>query len=168
MGVAAGALGVATVLYCLLKDEDEHEKTAAAAKAASDEVERTSAPAASGKVDAASIDRLTMLLILSEWEDTQKSVRFTMKALASEICVQKLSFIDTYTRVKESMPKDPLESRGLTFADLEIPLQKFHMQGDMEILAAFQKALCAGQDPEQPTVTEKAKTMSMDDIETTR
>jgi len=114
-GVAAA--GVLAALFCLTKDSSKPKKAGSAASDA------TSASAGSGpKIEEISKD--TVHKILKEIIASQEMMKSYMKTLIKELKTKQMDFQQTYDRVKEVQPKDPLESYGLSMMEFDQLLDK--------------------------------------------
>jgi len=134
LAAAAGATGVAAVLYYLLQDDAEAD-----------------AEAAGGAKDAGAIQRGgglekdELLQILKEMVESQKGTTVRLRSIAKEIAAKEdLDFKAVYDMVKVADSADPLAMRGLTMNDLEEPLQR--NQDDPMVLMAMQALMSGGQD----------------------
>jgi len=110
--VAAGAAGVAGVLYYLLREETEAKQL----------------PADDGGQERTNLsdeDELkSVQSLLSEIIESQESMKSHMKDLTRELLSKGLDFEATYERVKQVQPEDPLERRGIQMEDFDRLLNK--------------------------------------------
>lgn len=108
--VAAGAAGVAGVLYYLLREEPE-------AKFVPQEDKEK-------KVRVEDVTKEQVRQILSEIVEQQEKMKAHMKKLTRELLDKRMEFEQTYQRVKEVQPEDPLEKYGLSMMDFDQLLNK--------------------------------------------
>lgn len=118
---AGGAVGVAAlVCYLLKEDGGESAKTVVAA----DEKKK-----AGPLVD--QVTKEQVVQILQEIIKSQEQMKGYMKSLTQELMKDSLSFEQTYKKVKEVQPDDPLDKYGLTMMDFDQLLDKY--QGDDKV-----------------------------------
>mmetsp|Transcript_54085 Transcript_54085/g.128813 ORF Transcript_54085/g.128813 Transcript_54085/m.128813 type:complete len:254 (+) Transcript_54085:91-852(+) len=109
---AAGAVaGVAAVGYYLLKEEP-----AASASAGGEGGLRAKA---GGKPKVEEIAKEEVLTILDEIIASQTQMKGYMKDLTKKLLKEPMTFEETYTRVKDVQPKDPLEKYQLSMMDFD-------------------------------------------------
>lgn len=108
--VAAGAAGVAGVLYYLLREEPE-------AKFVPQEDKEK-------KVRVEDVTKEQVRQILSEIVEQQEKMKAHMKKLTRELLDKRMAFDQTYERVKAVQPEDPLEKYGLSMMDFDQLLNK--------------------------------------------
>lgn len=114
---AGGAVALGAVAYYLLKKDSKEEK-ALAAEVASQTKEATPAQ---------SVDKITreqVQQILQEIIKSQEQMKGYMKDLTRELLSKSLTFEQTYLRVKEVQPADPLEKYGLSMVSFDQLLDK--------------------------------------------
>jgi len=138
-----GAAGVAAVIYCLTKDDSKSKKTSLAA-------ESKGAPAG-GKSKVEDISKETVSTILKEIIDSQEKMKSYMKDLTKELKTKKMDFQQTYDRVREVQPNDPLEKYGLSMMEFDQLLDKY--QSDPMVREAIAKIMGAP----NPANTQSAK-----------
>lgn len=109
---AGGAAAAGALLWYVLKDDSEEK--ASTAGGGSD----------GKKVPVEDITREHVLEILQEIIKSQDQMRGYMKDLTKELVAKKLSFRETYARVKELQPEDPLEKHGLSMMEFDQLLDK--------------------------------------------
>lgn len=132
---AGGAAGAAAVLYYLLKEESE-----AKTLSASDPAGAVGSKSAAG-LKPAEITKEQVQQILREIMSSQEQMKSAMKDLTKELLAKSLTFEDTYAKVREVQPDDPLEKYGLSMADFEGMLDKH--QGDPMIRESIGKIMGA-------------------------
>jgi len=143
--VATGAVAAGgAVLYYLLKDDAEVSRWKPSATGASSTV---SAPVTS-KPNIEEITKETVQQILEQIIKSQEQMKVHMKALTKELLTKQMNFEQTYQRVREVQPKDPLEQYGLSMLQFDHILDKF--QGDPAIREAIAKIMGAP-DPSNAT-----------------
>eukprot|EP00933_Yihiella_yeosuensis_P035897 TRINITY_DN29551_c0_g3_i1.p1 TRINITY_DN29551_c0_g3~~TRINITY_DN29551_c0_g3_i1.p1 ORF type:complete len:254 (+),score=64.43 TRINITY_DN29551_c0_g3_i1:115-876(+) len=134
VALAAGAVGVAGVLYYLLSEDG------------SDEDKKSLATAGEGKkirVEESSIEQVQQ--ILDEIVNTQEVMRGHMKDLTKELLSKKLDFDQTYQRVKDVQPDEVLEKYNLSMTEFDALLSKYqHDPKVKEGIARFMGAQPAG------------------------
>jgi hypothetical protein len=79
--------------------------------------------------------------ILQEIIKSQDQMKGYMKELTKELLTKSLKFDDTYKRVKEVQPSDPLEKYGLSMMDFDTLLDKH--QGDPAVRECIAKIMGA-------------------------
>jgi len=149
---AGGAAGVAAALYYLLKEESTTKKRLATETA----VEHKAA--AKPKVDEISKEQVHQ--ILQEILKSQEQMKHYMKDLTKELCSKSLSFEQTYQRVKEVQPEDPLEKYGLSMMEFDQLLDKH--QSDAHVKDAIARIM--GAPTPGSTTSEKVKSISLNNI----
>lgn len=112
-----GAAGAAAVVYYLLKEENTARK-ALPVDTDSDQKGAGAKP----KVD--QITKEQVQEILQEIIKSQEQMKGYMKDLTKELLSKSLSFEQTYHRVREVQPSDPLEKYGLSMMDFDQLLDK--------------------------------------------
>jgi len=118
--LAAGATGVAGVLYYLLREEPDSKLLPADSR--DDKAKRKFQP----EEELANVQQ-----ILREIVESHEKMRTHMKALTQELLAKKLDFEQTYQRVKDVQPEDPLERNGLNMAEFDTLLGKY--QHDVQV-----------------------------------
>mmetsp|Transcript_96685 Transcript_96685/g.134168 ORF Transcript_96685/g.134168 Transcript_96685/m.134168 type:complete len:249 (+) Transcript_96685:87-833(+) len=111
---AAGAAGASCVLYYLLREEAD-KQVADADGEEKEKKEKKLTP----EGELAQVQQ-----ILSEIVSSQEQMLGHMKNLTRELMTEKLSFDQTYKRLKQVQPDDPLERYGLTFQQFDALLGK--------------------------------------------
>lgn len=127
---AGGAAAAGAVLWYVLK-EDADEKVS----------HLSGGEGGKGKVPVEEITKEQVLEILEEIITSQEQMKQYMKELTKELIAKKLSFTETYTRVKELQPDDPLEKHGLSMMDFDQLLDK--NQNDPKVREAIAKIMGA-------------------------
>jgi len=131
--IAAGsAAGVCAVLYYVLREEKR-----ASAKVGGDDNNDKKARGVKASVD--EISKEQVLQILQEIIKSQEIMKGYMKDLTKELRSKTLTFEQTYTRVKDVQPKDPLEKYGLSMMDFDQLLDKH--QRDPPVREAIAKIM---------------------------
>mmetsp|Transcript_121303 Transcript_121303/g.220641 ORF Transcript_121303/g.220641 Transcript_121303/m.220641 type:complete len:255 (+) Transcript_121303:123-887(+) len=130
---AGGAAGVAAALCYLLKEEPEGPVSRAQSAGES--------TAAVSKSKVEDITREQVHQILQEIIKSQELMKTYMKDLTRELLSKKLDFEQTYKRVKEVQPADPLEQYGLSMMDFDQLLNNH--QADPAVREAIAKIMGA-------------------------
>jgi len=128
-----GAAGLAAVIYCLTKESKSTKKTSLAA-------ESKGAPAG-GKTKVEDISKETVSTILKEIIDSQEKMKSYMKTLTKELKTKQMDFQQTYDRVRQVQPNDPLEKYGLSMMEFDQLLDKY--QSDPMVREAIAKIMGA-------------------------
>jgi len=123
---AAGAGGVAAVLWYLLREEAEGQTGE----------EALAAPAAVAPGD---LSKDQVVRILGEMIASQESMKVLMKEQKVKMLAKDMDFAETYEHVRSVQPDDPLERHGLSMADFDAMLHNHQndpqvMQGIMQIM----------------------------------
>lgn len=142
--LAAGTAGVAAVLYYLLREEPETKVTL--------EGSSNNKKARKLRVDEISIEQVQQ--ILSEIVDSQEKMRTHMKDLTRELLAKQLNFEQTYIRVREVQPEDPLERYGLGMAEFDMLLSKY--QHDPKVKEGIARIMGVPTTTSTKSPTEKA------------
>ena len=87
------------------------------------------------------ISKSQLLLILEEIHIAHEKMRVVTKKLSAAILASKLNFEQTYQRVIESQPEDPLEKYGLSMMDFDRLLER--EQYDPEVRQSLTKLMAA-------------------------
>jgi len=106
---AGSAVGIAAVVCYLLKEDADAGK----------QVALDSKDKKQGSVDVGEITKEQVQQILQEIIKSQDQMKGYMKGLTRELVKDKLSFEQTYKKVKEVQPDDPLEKYGLSMMDFD-------------------------------------------------
>eukprot|EP00930_Biecheleria_cincta_P073345 TRINITY_DN60643_c0_g1_i1.p1 TRINITY_DN60643_c0_g1~~TRINITY_DN60643_c0_g1_i1.p1 ORF type:complete len:257 (+),score=70.95 TRINITY_DN60643_c0_g1_i1:42-773(+) len=110
--VAAGAAGAAGVLYYLLREEPEAKRLPV-----DDESKERN--------HLTEEDELSFVQsLLGEIVESQEKMKTHMKDLTRELLTKRLDFEQTYERVKQVQPEDPLERRGMQMSEFDRLLSK--------------------------------------------
>ena len=129
MGVTLAA-GTAGVAYYLFRKEEPTTVVA----------DVKQAPAALvAKLDAKRVTVEELLVIMGRIVESQDSMKTIMKTITEEIKASDLSFAQTFDRVKDLQPADPMEETGLTMSEFDELLDKY--QEDPRILDAIAKIM---------------------------
>lgn len=148
-----GAASVAAVLYFLMKDDSKGKKKSSV-------LDGKDSSAAAGKSRVEDISKETVQLILKEIIESQEKMKVYMKDLTKELRSTSLSFEQTYQKVREVQPNDPLEKHNLSMMEFDQLLDKF--QGDPTVREAIAKIMGA---PSPSTASsEKVKDITVKDI----
>lgn len=151
MVAGLGAAGVAAVLYCLMKDDGKVKKKAVA-------LESKDARASGSKME--DISKEDVQMILKEIIDSQEKMKGYMKDLTMELRAKNLTFEQTYQRVTEVQPSDPLEKHKLSMMEFDQLLDKY--QSDPMVREAIAKIMGA---PNPSSVaSEKVQGITVKDI----
>lgn len=137
-----GAAGVAAVIYCLTK-EPKSTKTRI--------VQDSKDVPAGGVTKAEEMSKETVSIILKEIIDSQEQMKVYMKDLTKELKTKQMDFKQTYDRVRQVQPSDPLESHGLSMMEFDQLLDKY--QSDPMVREAIAKIMGAP----NPANTQSAK-----------
>lgn len=133
--IAAGGLATAGAVLCYLLKEEEEDKRKPLVGAEGKEAQGATKP----KVE--DITKESVQQILQEIIKSQEVMKTQMKALTKELHAKKWTFEQTYQRVKEVQPKDPLEEYGLSMMEFDQILDKF--QSDPTVREAIAKIMGA-------------------------
>mmetsp|Transcript_75312 Transcript_75312/g.197400 ORF Transcript_75312/g.197400 Transcript_75312/m.197400 type:complete len:247 (-) Transcript_75312:312-1052(-) len=125
---AAGTVAAGAVLYYLLKDDEK--------AVTGDGVEKKKK-----KQDVDEITKEQVQQILQEIIKSQDQMKGYMKELTKELLTKSLKFDETYKRVREVQPSDPLEKYGLSMMDFDTLLDKH--QGDPAVRESIAKIMGA-------------------------
>jgi hypothetical protein len=150
VAVAAGALAAGgAVVYYLLK-EDQHPLVPVEKDASN--LPKTPTVEEFKKED--------VQQILEQIIKSQEQMKVHMKALTKELLAKQMNFQQTYQRVLEVQPKDPLEEYGLSMLQFDQVLDKF--QSDPGVREAIAKIMGAP-DPSNAT-SEKVQSITVKKI----
>jgi len=128
--IAAGsAAGVAAVLYYLLREEADSKELSIDADA--EEKEK--------KLRVEDVTKEQVHKILSEIVESQEKMRTHMRTLTAELLAKPQDFEQTYQRVRELQPDDPLERYGLSMMDFDQLLNKH--QSDPQVREGIAKIM---------------------------
>lgn len=127
-----GAASVAAVIFCLTKDDGKKKPSLAA---------QSKDLPAGGKSKVEDITKDTVSQILKEIIDSQEKMKTYMKSLTKELKTKQMDFQQTYDRVREVQPNDPLEKYGLSMMEFDQLLDKF--QSDPAVREAIAKIMGA-------------------------
>jgi len=105
-GTAASALAV---LYCLTQSDAKPKP-----QVVTDQVAQ-----ASGKSKVEAISKVTVQKILTEIIESQEIMKLCMKELTKKLRAENLSFEQTYDKVKEVQPSDPLDRYNLSMVEFD-------------------------------------------------
>eukprot|EP00930_Biecheleria_cincta_P055467 TRINITY_DN41785_c0_g1_i1.p1 TRINITY_DN41785_c0_g1~~TRINITY_DN41785_c0_g1_i1.p1 ORF type:complete len:247 (-),score=70.79 TRINITY_DN41785_c0_g1_i1:210-950(-) len=137
LAAAGSAAGVAAALYCLFKEDEEPGDARAAGGSASD--------GTSSKVNVNDFSPEDVLQIINDLNEAQQKTKASMANISKKISDDALAFPQIYELVKEAMPEDPLQARGLAPPDFEALLMK--NQRNEAIMTAFSKFSSATSQP---------------------
>eukprot|EP00928_Gymnodinium_smaydae_P054892 TRINITY_DN3858_c0_g2_i1.p1 TRINITY_DN3858_c0_g2~~TRINITY_DN3858_c0_g2_i1.p1 ORF type:complete len:251 (+),score=69.23 TRINITY_DN3858_c0_g2_i1:41-793(+) len=115
--LAGGAAGAAALLYYVLNNE-----SAIRLVGAKEEEQALRA----GRTKTEDITKEQVLQIMQEIIKSQEHLKGFMKGLSAELRSKQLSFEETYARVKDVQPTDPLEKYGLSMTDFDQLLDRYH------------------------------------------
>lgn len=134
LAAAGGAAGVAAALYYLFKEDDEPADRRAEGPAASADQSK--------KVNTDDLTPEEVLQIINDLTEAHQKTKTTMANLTKKIADEGLDFAQIYELVKDAMPEDPLQARGLAPQDFEALLQKNHQnEGIKEAFGKFSSAM---------------------------
>lgn len=139
-----GVAGVAAAAYCLSAGSGKKSEKIGAA------TDSKTAPSV-GKTKVEDIPKETVLIILKEIINSQETMKSYMKDLTKELKTKQMNFQQTYARVREVQPKDPLENYGLSMMEFDQLLDKY--QSDPMVREAIAKIMGAP----NPANTQSAK-----------
>lgn len=131
--VAGAAAGAAAILYCLTQDDSKAKPKAV--------LEGDKEAPASGKSKVEEISKETVQKILTEIIESQETMKTCMKELTKKLRAENLSFEQTYDKVKEVQPSDPLENYKLSMMEFDQLLDKY--QSDPMVREAISKIMGA-------------------------
>mmetsp|Transcript_23288 Transcript_23288/g.51142 ORF Transcript_23288/g.51142 Transcript_23288/m.51142 type:complete len:255 (-) Transcript_23288:45-809(-) len=149
IAAAGGAVAVGAVIFFALKAD----KTPGQALSLKRE----------DKKKAAAISEVTkeqVLAILHEVINSQEQIKTCMKDLTQELVSKSLNLEQTYNRVKQVQPADPLEKNGLSMMDFDQLLDKY--QGDPNIRECIKKIM--GAPSPNSIATEKVQAIGVEKI----
>lgn len=132
---AGGTVGVCAVLYYLLKEEKKERQIIG--EDGSDK--KKDRGAKMGSVDEISKEQVRQ--ILQEIIKSQDQMKGYMKDLTQELLTKNFSFEQTYARVREVQPQDPLEKYNLSMMEFDQLLDKH--QSDPNVRDAIAKIMGA-------------------------
>jgi len=132
---AGGAVAVGALAYYLLKKE---EKAGSSDAAGQKDLQAAAAPGAQP------LDKITkeqVMQILQEIVVAQENMKGYMKEINEELRRSHLTFDQTYQKVKQVQPADPLDKYGLSMVSFDQLLDKH--QGDQGVREAIGKIMGA-------------------------
>mmetsp|Transcript_10191 Transcript_10191/g.22927 ORF Transcript_10191/g.22927 Transcript_10191/m.22927 type:complete len:254 (+) Transcript_10191:122-883(+) len=153
LAAAGGAAAVGAVLYYILKDDADGSRTMTIEKGDDEKKKKGLVP---------TVDEITkeeVQQILQEIIRSQEEMKGHMRNLTKELLKAPLTFEQTYKRVTEMQPSDPLEKRGLSMMDFDQLLDKH--QGDHAVREAIAKIMGA---PSPESTSERAQKISVSQI----
>ncbi|CAE8738445.1 unnamed protein product [Polarella glacialis] len=95
--------------------------------------------------------------ILSEIVESQEKMKTHMKDLTRELLSKQLDFEQTYIRVREVQPDDPLERCGLSMSDFDMLLSKY--QHDPKVKEGIARIMGVPTNATASAAQEKAQTV---------
>jgi hypothetical protein len=104
------------------------------------------------------ITKTQLLRILDEIQITHEKMRLVTKKLSAAILALKLNFEQTYQRVIELQPEDPLEKYGLSMMDFDRLLER--EQYDPEVRQSLTKLMGSP----DPSSLESSKDLSLNQV----
>ncbi|CAK0865600.1 unnamed protein product [Prorocentrum cordatum] len=133
---AAGAGGVAAVLWYLLAEEAEGQASEDGAAAPEGGDNRKSGQ---GVVATGDVSKDQVIRILGDMVASQDRMKVLMKDLKAKMLAKDMDFAETYEHVRSVQPDDPLERHGLSMSDFDELVSKHQndpqvMQGIMQIM----------------------------------
>jgi len=135
--VAGSAAGIIGIIYCLSK-----RVPPSAAVAVTEELP--------GKPKIDDITKEQVQEILQEIIKSKVQMQSCMRELVKSLRTDPLSFEDTYQKVNETAPIDPLEMSGLTTMEFDQLLEKYQTDANIrESIAKIMGASPASQVPEK-------------------
>lgn len=157
---AGGAAGVASFLCYLLGEESEAELLAANGGGV-DTLEQGNARRGG------SLQKDSIVELLSEMVEAQEKIRVTTRAMAKDLAANPdVPMDELIKKVKDNTPVDPLEARGLEPNVFEQMLSTAFadpaVSSDMQVQMLLGKLM--GQAPPTAVLSEKAKSLTVDDI----
>lgn len=151
---AGGTIGVAAVLYYIIREE----KTASRKIVSDGDDQKKKSQGTKLSVD--EITKEQVQQILQEIIKSQEQMKGYMKDLTQGLLTKSLAFEQTYARVKEVQPSDPLEKYGLSMMDFDQLLDKH--QNDPNVRDSIAKIM--GAPSAGATTNEKVKSISVKQI----
>eukprot|EP00923_Selenidium_pygospionis_P046261 GHVN01079757.1.p1 GENE.GHVN01079757.1~~GHVN01079757.1.p1 ORF type:complete len:248 (+),score=59.90 GHVN01079757.1:170-913(+) len=109
IGAAAASVGGAFLWYLLKSDENNDGVT-----------QRTLNMAADTKSEKEKVEDT-----LNELLENQAETKTTLRNLTKEVIDKKLDFQETYKRVRDVQPRDPLETYGFSMQEFDAYLEKY-------------------------------------------
>jgi len=152
---AGGTAGVCALVYYLLRKEDAGERSTRSL----DEDEKRK-DVKRGKPRVEEITKEQVQQVLQEIIQSQDQMKTYMKDLTKELSSKQMTFEQTYQRVKEVQPNDPLEKYSLSMMDFDQLLDKH--QSDPAVRDAIAKIM--GVPPPFGTVSGKVQTITVQKI----
>eukprot|EP00928_Gymnodinium_smaydae_P042238 TRINITY_DN28466_c1_g2_i1.p1 TRINITY_DN28466_c1_g2~~TRINITY_DN28466_c1_g2_i1.p1 ORF type:complete len:271 (+),score=77.53 TRINITY_DN28466_c1_g2_i1:25-813(+) len=154
---AGGAVGVAAILYYLLREDGEAEEAGAPSAKTGGSAKKAAGAGADMSVE-------EFLEVMGEMTAMEQKRKETMRELAEAMKDQALPFHDLYARVAAAQSNDPLARRGLTLDDLDVPLQRY--QNHPRVHEAMEKLMGGGDDTQEAAADrlQKAKSVTVAQI----
>merc|ERR1712014_81821 len=125
-------MGAGAILYYVLREEKKDSKSTGTrdiAKKANTAI----------KVSLDEITKEQVLEILQEILHSQENMKMYMKDITQELLTKNLSFEETYAKIKQVQPADPLEKYGLSMMEFDQLLDKH--QTDPNVRDAIAKIM---------------------------
>jgi len=150
---AAGAGGVAAVLWYLLREDPEGQAGESGAAASEEGNKKRGGQV----VSAEDVSKEQVVLILSQMIESQERMKIHMKELTAKLIEKDVDFEETYEQVSSVQPDDPLERHGLSMADFDRMLTMY--QSDPQVMQGITRIMGMA-DPTTAGAPEKQKPMS--------
>eukprot|EP00440_Ansanella_granifera_P058387 gb/GFBE01063285.1/.p1 GENE.gb/GFBE01063285.1/~~gb/GFBE01063285.1/.p1 ORF type:complete len:255 (+),score=85.66 gb/GFBE01063285.1/:1-765(+) len=131
--VAGGALGAGAVLWYVLKEDKSGKKPAVGSQ---DDKRRWKVRTAE------EVTKEQLHEILKEIIQSQEQMKSYTKVLTQELLSNSLTFDQVYQKVRQVLPKDPLEEHGLSMMDFDKLIGKY-AQMDTDVREAITKIMGA-------------------------
>lgn len=144
--VAGGVAVGGTALLCYLLDD----------KPATDKKARGAKPS---RPDDGEVSKEKVAQILQEIYESQQKMKVYLKSLTKELQAGNLSFAETYDKVAQAQPSDPLENNKLSMAEFDKLLDKYH--NEPAVREGIQNVMDA---PNSANVSPKVQQMSVKKI----
>jgi hypothetical protein len=136
---AAGAGGVAAVLWWLLREDPEGQAGESGA-AAPEEGDKKKG--GQGPVSAEDLKKEQVVLILDQMIESQERMKVHMKEITVKLIEKDMDFEETYEQVRSVQPDDPLERHGLSMAEFD-KLLTMH-QADPQVMQGLTRIMGMG------------------------
>jgi len=151
---AAGAGGVAAVLWYLLREDPEGQAGESGGSAPEDGDKKRGGQ---GPVSAEDVSKDQVILILNQMIESQERMKLHMKKLTAQLIAKDCDFEETYEQVRSVQPDDPLDRHGLSMPEFD-KLLSMH-QNDPQVMMGITRIMGMS-DPSAAGAPEKQKPMS--------
>jgi hypothetical protein len=114
-------------------------------------------PLVTSKSNVEDIGKETCQRILEEIITAQNQMKMGLKEVTNEVLEKQMNFEQTYQRIREVQPKDPLKEYGLSMGQFDQILNKY--QGDHKIRESIARIM-----GKPDVISEKAKSITVHEI----